>query len=97
MPGTGPQIPVIIVIDEIALYCASTGPHADGPDEAAAWLLAEYDATSPGDFEVYDEDHGEYARPHHIQPMVQLKSDMEPCAAMHVTTSDYRDPGRWRL
>ncbi len=71
--------------------------HTIALDPAAAWLIAEYDATDPADLAIYDEATDDYQRPAHMQPMFQLKSDMEPCAGMHVTGSDYRDPGRWWL
>jgi hypothetical protein len=64
---------------------------------AADWLLDQYEATDPDDIEVYDEDAGEYRRSAYIQPMFQLKSDVEPGKTMRVTRADYADAGRWRL
>jgi hypothetical protein len=68
-----------------------------GRNLAAAWLIAEYDATDPADLGVYDEDADVYRRPASLQPMFQLKTDNEPGATMHVTARDYHDDSRWWL
>jgi hypothetical protein len=69
---------------------------------AAAWLLAEFDATDPADLivDVYDPQTDGWTRPVHVQPMFTLKGDTPPeeCGApMHVNLWDYHDPWRWWL
>jgi hypothetical protein len=71
--------------------------HAPACNRAAQWLLAEFDATDTASLAVYDEYADDYQLPYYVQPMFQLKDDMEPGAGMHVTPSDYRDPGRYWL
>jgi hypothetical protein len=61
---------------------------------AAAWLLAEYDATDPG--EVAERSRNE-DRSVVVQPIFTLKSIYEPGDSMRVTASDYGDNGRWWL
>jgi hypothetical protein len=61
---------------------------------AATWLLAEYDATDPG--EVAERSRNE-DRSVVVQPIFTLKSIYEPGDSMRVTASDYGDNGRWWL
>ena len=62
-------------------------PEEQGGSRAAAWLLAEFDATDPdsGWWSVY------------VQPMLSLKDDEDPGALTSVDQADYADPGRWWL
>jgi hypothetical protein len=63
-----------------------------GRDPAAAWLIAEYDATGADDI-------GEFINGHRVtvQPMIALKSDTDAGEPMSVTGTDYWDPDRWWL
>jgi hypothetical protein len=64
---------------------------------ASDWLLARFDDTDPGYIQVYDEDADEYLRPDYLQPMFELKSDIELGTAMRVIRADYDDRHRWWL
>lgn len=73
-------------------------PEQQGGSRAAAWLLAEFDATDPVDItDVYDPETDSWSRPIHVQPMFRLKNAMETGQPMRVRASDYRDIGRWWL
>lgn len=66
----------------------------------AQWLIAEYELTDLAGISLVDElDECEWPVGGHVnvQPMFKLKSIMDAGEAMHVTPSDYRDPGRWWL
>jgi hypothetical protein len=58
----------------------------------ADWLLAQYDATDPGDL-AEGAGHDQSA----VQPIYTLKSQHEPGQSMRVTASDYGDTYRWWL
>lgn len=68
-------------------------------NEAARWLIAEFDATCPDEVSTGSRNPvlGEWSRPVHVNPMIKLKSVMDPGAAMRVWQSDYNDPLRWWL
>jgi hypothetical protein len=93
MDSTCPH-PVIILIDETALYFAITGLRADGPDEAAAWLLAEYDDTG-NPFQASDVSEAHHStlwRGVYVQPIFTLKSTMAAGKQMRICARDYADP-----
>jgi hypothetical protein len=60
----------------------------------AAWLLAEYDATDPGEVAERSRDED---RSVVVQPIFTLKSIYEPGDSMRVTAFDYGDNRRWWL
>jgi hypothetical protein len=73
-------------------------PEQQGGSRAAAWLLAEFDATNVEDItEAYDPESRQWWWPVYVQPMFTLKSLMHPGLGMRVGQADYTDPQRWWL
>jgi hypothetical protein len=67
-----------------------------GGSHAAAWLLAEFEATDLADI-IAAQDERTWHGPVYVQPMFTVKSLMHPGLGMRVDQSDYADPMRWWL
>ena len=70
-----------------------------GRNPAADWLLAEYDATD-NPFQAAKRGHRQSPVPWRgvfVQPMFTLRNPVKSGQQMHITKSDYADPGRWWL